>query len=149
MLYETVSAWSYRLESILGKAIDRGLVQRHDVDGMLHSMLWTSLRTSLTDISGHKFDAIKDFDGLRVALRQIENDHIQRRSSTPQSKPQTNKVTAEVTTPNQTDMDELKGIAKQLVCRMNACGSKQTPPWNQRQQASRNQQQQAPWNQGQ
>ena len=29
--------------------------------------------TTLKDISGHKYETIKDFDGLRVALRQIEN----------------------------------------------------------------------------
>ena len=79
---ESVSAWSCRLESILGKAIERGIVQRTEVDGMLHSMLWTGLKTSLKDISGHKYDTVKDFDGLRIALRQIEKDHMDRELKT-------------------------------------------------------------------
>ncbi|VDH97527.1 Hypothetical predicted protein [Mytilus galloprovincialis] len=88
---ETVTSWSCRLESLMGQAVERGIVGRQDVDGMLHSMLWTGLRTSLKDISGHKYDTIKKFDSLRVALRQIENDHMHREVLTKSSKPQTSK----------------------------------------------------------
>ncbi|VDI05353.1 Hypothetical predicted protein [Mytilus galloprovincialis] len=87
---ESVTTWSCRLESILGKSKERGLVQTKDIDEMLRSMLWTGLRTSLKDISGHKYDTIKTFDALRVAIRQIEDDHLLRESSH-SSKPHTNK----------------------------------------------------------
>jgi hypothetical protein len=42
---------------------------------MLHSVLFRGLRTSLKALSGHTFDAIQDFNTLRIALRQIEKDH--------------------------------------------------------------------------
>jgi hypothetical protein len=38
---------------------------------MLHDILWNGLRKDLKDASGHKYDSIKDFDSLRVAIRQI------------------------------------------------------------------------------
>lgn len=33
------------------------------------------LRNGLKDISGHKYDTIKDFNKLRIALRQLEKDY--------------------------------------------------------------------------
>ncbi|CAG2255775.1 unnamed protein product [Mytilus edulis] len=48
---EDVTTWSNRLQDILG------------------------LRQELRDISGYKYDTIKDFNQLRVALRQLEKDH--------------------------------------------------------------------------
>lgn len=142
---ESVSAWSCRLESVLSKAIERGIVQRSDVDGMLHSMLWTGLRTSLKDISGHKYDLIKDFDSLRVALRQIENDHNQRESTSAKSRPQTSKAATEVN--KQTDIEELKGMIHQLVNRMDSYDTRQQqPPWQRQQQPPwQRQQQPPPW----
>jgi len=143
---ESVSAWSCRLESTLSKAIERGIVQRSEVDGMLHSMLWTGLRTSLKDISGHKYDTVRDFDGLRVALRQIENDHIQRESTSAKSRPQTSKAAAEVN--KQTDIEELKGMIHQLVNRMDTYETRQQQPWPRQQQQQppwQRQQQQPPW----
>lgn len=63
---EDITSWSCRLENVIGRAQDLGMVQVSDVDKMLHSM---------KDISSHTYDTIKDFDSLRVALRQIERDH--------------------------------------------------------------------------
>jgi hypothetical protein len=70
---EDISHWSCRLERIIGKCVDGGLVHHSEVDQQLHFMLWNGLKASLKAISGYKYDTIKDFDGLRVALRQIEN----------------------------------------------------------------------------
>jgi UDP-N-acetylglucosamine pyrophosphorylase len=42
---------------------------------MLHDILWNGLRKELKDASGHKYDSIKDFDSLRVAIRQMEMKH--------------------------------------------------------------------------
>jgi hypothetical protein len=44
------------------------------MNSMLHAMLWKGLRQELKNISGHKHDMIKDFNQLRVALRQLEKD---------------------------------------------------------------------------
>lgn len=72
---EDITSWSCRLENVIGRAQDLGMVQVSDIDKILHSMLWTGLRQDLKDISSHTYDTIKDFDSLRVALRQIERDH--------------------------------------------------------------------------
>ena len=67
---EDISHLSCRFERIIGKCVDRGLVHHSEVDQQLHFMLWNGLEASLKAISGYKYDTIKDFDGLRVALRQ-------------------------------------------------------------------------------
>lgn len=109
---ETVTSWSCRLEDILGKAADKGLVRRQDMDSMLRSMLWTGLKTPLKDISGHKYDAITTFDELRVSLRQLEKDHAERHR-----KPNVSK--AAIDQPERkSDLDEVKGLIQQLSCRM-------------------------------
>ena len=147
---ETVTTWSCRLESIIGKAVDKGLVQRKEVDGMLHSMLWTGLKTSLKDISGHKYDTIKDFDGLRVALRQIESDHLHMEAAKP-AKPNTSKsASGQETSLTNPDVEELKGLIHQLATRMDTYESgkqHQQPPWQQNREHWH--QQQPPWQQQQ
>lgn len=42
---------------------------------MLRTKFWTGLRRDIKDVSGHKFDSIKDYDKLLIAVRQIERDH--------------------------------------------------------------------------
>ncbi|CAG2185167.1 unnamed protein product [Mytilus edulis] len=84
---------------------------------MLHSMLWTGLKTELKDISGHKFDTIKDFDELRVVLRQIETDHEERKLSS--HKPQPAKATAiSDTSIQESQMNKFEGLINQLTTRM-------------------------------
>ncbi|CAG2189653.1 FAB1 [Mytilus edulis] len=72
---EDVTTWNNRLQDILGKGIEKGIIPYHEMNTMLHAMLWTELRQELKDVSGHKYDSIQDFNHLRVALRQIEKDH--------------------------------------------------------------------------
>ena len=68
------------MEDTVGKAVTRGLVDNKEVNKMIHAMLCTGLRTSLKDISGHTFVDIKDFDALRIKLRQLEKHHERRHS---------------------------------------------------------------------
>jgi hypothetical protein len=49
-----VTTWSNRLQDILGKDLEKGLVDYRDMNSMLHAMLWRGLRQELKDISGHK-----------------------------------------------------------------------------------------------
>ncbi|VDI30104.1 Hypothetical predicted protein [Mytilus galloprovincialis] len=119
---------------------------------MLRSMLWTGLKTSLKDLSGHKYDTIKTFDALRVAIRHIEGDHLLRESSH-SSKPHTSKAATDVKEAP-SEIEELKGMIHQLVNRMDTYETnKQTPPWQQQQsqqaQQQHWQQQQPPWQQQQ
>ncbi|VDI84136.1 Hypothetical predicted protein [Mytilus galloprovincialis] len=131
---ESVTAWSCRLEGIIGKAVDRGLVQRQDVDNMLHAMIWTGLKPHLKDISGHKYDTIGDFDGLRVALRQIESDHSSRSETLPaETKTHINK--AITTQPEDEGLQEIKGLINQIHTRLD-CNDKrwEQAPWNHQEQ---------------
>ena len=73
---ENVIKWGCRLEDILAKAIEKGLVDPSNRNEMLRNMFWTGLNQSLKDISGHKYDSIYDFDKLRTAVRIIESEHI-------------------------------------------------------------------------
>lgn len=81
---EDVTTWSCRLEDLLGKAIEKGLVPPTEINDMLKGMLWKGLRVDLKDICGYKFERIHDFDRLRVELRKIETDHYgdQKKGST-------------------------------------------------------------------
>lgn len=46
---------------------------RHtEIKSVLHVIFRMELRNGLKDISGHKYDTIKDFNKLRIALRQLE-----------------------------------------------------------------------------
>lgn len=42
---------------------------------MLYGKLWMGLREDLKDVSGYKYDIIKDFNKLQIVLRQIEKDY--------------------------------------------------------------------------
>ena len=72
---EDVISWNCRLEDIIGRARDMRAIHPSEVKRMLHDILWNGLRKDLKDASGHKYDSIKDFDSLRVAIRQIEMKH--------------------------------------------------------------------------
>jgi hypothetical protein len=97
------------------------------MDGMLHAMLWTGLKPSLKDISGHKYDTIIDFHGLRVALGQIENDHNTRNEAV--VKPHTTKAIA--SQPEDSTFQELNGMIKQLNARLDGYEARLDQRWNQ------------------
>lgn len=59
-----ITNWNCRLENVIGRANDLGMVQVNDFEAMLHFILWTGLRQYLKDASSHKYDTIKDFDSF-------------------------------------------------------------------------------------
>ena len=129
---EDVISWSCRLEDIMGRAKDMGAIHPSEVKRMLHDILWNGLRKELKDASGHKYDSIKDFDSLRVAIRQIEMKHTleqQLYEKEKKSKPNPAKA-AQVTpiTTEKSDIEELKGIVQQLVSKVDSydCERQQT-----------------------
>lgn len=124
---ESVTKWSCRLEAIIGRAVDRKIVAKKDTNAMLRSMLWSGLRGELKDISGHKYDTINDFDQLRIALRQIEQDQEERRTKRHTAKSAV--PTAEATTTNQ--IDEVRGMIQQLNARFDKWEQRQDRPYNQ------------------
>ena len=111
---EDVTTWSNRLQDILGKGLEKGLVDYRDMNYMLHAMLWRGIRQELKDISGHKHDMIKDVNQLRVALRQLEKDHQPKKS-----KPNIVKVISETPESERQDIEELKGMVHQLTTQVN------------------------------
>ena len=72
---EDVTSWSCRLEDLMAKAQEKNSLSPETVNEMLRSRFWTGLNQKLKDSSRHKYDTIKDFDRLRVAIRAIEHEH--------------------------------------------------------------------------
>ena len=75
-------------------------------------------------ISRYTFYSIEDFNKLRVALRQLERDHIPKKSTT---KPSTAKASTSV---KQTDFQEHKGMVKQLTHTVAELKQQQQNPTN-------------------
>ena len=70
-----MSTWSCRLEDILSIAVEKKVVDPMNVNDMLRNMFWQGLKPSLKEISGYKYDKVKDFDQLRVEIRKLEQEH--------------------------------------------------------------------------
>ena len=83
-------------------------------------MIWTGLRQELKDISGYKYELTKDFNQLKVALRQLEKDHQPKKS-----KPNTSKAITETNTYKK-EMDELRGMVQQLSTQVTEMQQQQT-----------------------
>ncbi|VDI08752.1 Hypothetical predicted protein [Mytilus galloprovincialis] len=126
---EDVTTWSNRLQDILGKGLGTGIVSHQEMNSMLHAMLWTGLRQELKDISGYKYDTIKDFNQLRVALRQLEKDHQPKKT-----KPNTAKAATTTIKENTHDYEELKGMVQQLTHQFTELRQQQQQPQEQLQQ---------------
>lgn len=72
---ETVVSWGCRLEDLLDRAQELGVVEQDNVNEMLRTQFWRGLTRNLKDASRYKFDSIKDFDKLRIELRTIEQEY--------------------------------------------------------------------------
>ena len=72
---ESVAEYGMRLEGLLQTCIDRGDISSGVRNDMLRSKLWSGLRdANLRNASRFKYDAITDFETLRMELRTIELD---------------------------------------------------------------------------
>ncbi|CAC5401732.1 unnamed protein product [Mytilus coruscus] len=69
---EDITAWANRLEDLLYKASKQKLVRTEDINDKLCSMFWSGLDPKLREISGHLHFLIKDFDKLKLAMREQE-----------------------------------------------------------------------------
>ena len=72
---EDAASWGCRLEDMITRMQDQGLIGEKDVNEMLRAQFWTNLDQKLKDSSRHKYDTIKDFDMLRREIRMIEREH--------------------------------------------------------------------------
>ena len=69
---ETAVAWGLRLEEILQKASEKGLVRDEDKDEMLRNKFWRSLRSDrLKNKTMVQFHKGLDFVSLRKAVREV------------------------------------------------------------------------------
>lgn len=55
--------------------IKKRVVRHTEINSVLHVMLRMDLRNDLKETSGHKYDTIKDFNKLRIVLRQLEKNY--------------------------------------------------------------------------
>ena len=103
---ETTSMWGCRLEDLLSKVAVFGEIKPEDYDSRLREMFWTGLRSDIKDVSGHLFNSSINFDGLRVAMRQVEKE-ISDRSR--EEKPKTANLAV-----HQPELDQLKAMVFKL-----------------------------------
>ncbi len=78
---ESVVSWGCRLEDLLDRAKQQGVVSQDSMNDMLRTKFWGGLTRKLKDASRYKFDTIRDFDVLRVELRTIEQDYKEETTS--------------------------------------------------------------------
>ena len=72
---EDVTTWSVRIEDIIQQVQQKGLISRGTMTEMLRSKLWSGLRDEqLRQATRHKYDTIKDFDELVIAIRCVESE---------------------------------------------------------------------------
>ena len=104
---EDIISWSCRIEDIMGRARDMGAIHPFEVKRMLHDILWNGLSKELKDACGHKYDSIKDFDSLRVAIRKIEMKHtLEQQLYEKEKKSKPNPAKAAQVTPITTEKSE-------------------------------------------
>lgn len=72
-----VTKWSSRLEDIVGKTIDKGMMQHKDAISYatFHAMIRTINITSR--YIWHEYDSFKDFDELFEALVYIDRGQVE------------------------------------------------------------------------
>lgn len=90
---EDVTSWSSRLEDLYAQTPEYKSATANQINADLCNIFYRGLRSSLRDITGHIYDKVKDFDKLRVAIRQVENDKKERKI---QDKEHTKKNTSKV-----------------------------------------------------
>ena len=71
---EDIQTWSYKLEDILNRAVDKNIIDRTETPEMLRSMFWTGMKQELKDRYGYKFELIKDYEQLRREVVEMEQE---------------------------------------------------------------------------
>ncbi len=118
---ETVASWSCRLENLLDKALQLEAVNPKDTEEMLRSRFWLGLRSTLRNVSRHKYETVKDFNRLRREMRVIEQENLadqgeieEKAQKVKTSKMATAKESQEEL-PSLKEFRELKGLVQQLT----------------------------------
>ena len=70
---QSVAEYGMKLESILQKVYDTGILIPQVRNDMLRAKLWSGLRDSaLKNVTRYNYDIIKNFDELRKEVRAVE-----------------------------------------------------------------------------
>ena len=119
---EDVSTWGCRLEELLDRAMQAGVVGGKDTDEMLRKRFWMGLLSNLKEAARHKYDTIMDFDRLRVVVRSIEHEFRgEARGSSDQVEPRkTVKMAAVREEPVSPEVRELRGQIHKLTNTVNS-----------------------------
>lgn len=106
---ENVTDWACRLEGLLTRADSSLLLEERN--RRLHNKFWSGLKQDLREVSGHKADAIDNYEELCIAVRSIERA---REKTVVNSNSKTKAAIAKSTTPYG-EGDELKATLNQLT----------------------------------
>ena len=72
---EDVTAWSCRLEDIIQKVLERGLISSGTMREMLRSKLWSGLYSeALKNATRFKYDLVRSYEELVVEIRSVEQE---------------------------------------------------------------------------
>lgn len=125
---EDITAWSCRLEDLLSRVVEQGMISHHDSEEMLRTKFWAGLRQDLKDISGFKFEMINDFDKLRVELRKMEREHKLPEKETKKTTNLTQHVSPATENKKnvqpESEITELKQLVQDMSIRVNDMGKK-------------------------
>ncbi|XP_071085156.1 uncharacterized protein [Haliotis cracherodii] len=125
---EDVATWSCRLERLLFQLTELKHISQEEQDDMLRSRLWDGLHSSLKSLAGYKYDAISNFDELRLCLRELEFDLNHGKRDTPKIRPKsaTVKMASTTETAKERDLSELKDMMKELKAEISEMKEQQT-----------------------
>ena len=123
---EGVASWGCRLEDMVNRMQDQGLIAERDVNEMLRTQFWTQLfNQRLKDSSRHKYDSINNFDKLRREIRVIEREYklTETKDEEETSKAKKTQVYRATTSTTETADDtdgfkELRGMVHKLTNQM-------------------------------
>ena len=95
---ESVAAWAGRLGDIVSQLRQRGKVNHHSSDEVLHNKLWVGLYSEqLKGAAWHKFDSSATYLELLKYARSVEQEMVQEERN---PKPKTACISQEVIQPS-------------------------------------------------
>ena len=99
---ENVAVWAGHLGDIVSQLRQRGKVNHHSSDEMLHNKLWVGLYSEqLKGAARHKFDSSATNLELLKYARSVEQDMVQEEEHNPKSK--SARISQEVVQPSPVD----------------------------------------------
>lgn len=125
---EDVASWGCRLEDMVNRMQDQGLIPDREANDMLRTQFWTNLNQRLKDSSRHKFDSVQDFDRLRREIRVIEREYKMAEGKDEEDAAKSKKLTSQRATASTNEappteekdggVKELRGMVHKLSSQM-------------------------------